>query len=268
MTGAITVTFSADVLTAEPVLLSYEFVGEGSTENAAEWGLTIREKTGVAKERRLRYNFSIESQFSYRQQFGRSMDADLLASAIAEVRKEIDLDLILTANTTAKTLTGSGASAGSVTFDRTPDTGVQYFYWREQFIDTLNEAGNLIFKATGVGVGNIAVGGINFKQVLETIGPRFKPSGITGVKGSHFIGDIDGGKIRCYVEPRMGDNEFFVTYKGGPLEPGLVYNPWMPLFASDPHMLDNGRLHRYLITASGKLVINSKMFVKGTLIQS
>ncbi len=268
VTGAITVTFNANVKNGTDVLLDYQYVGEGSTTNAPEYGMTISEITGVATERRLRYNFSIESQFSYRQQFGRSMDADLMAASVAQVRKEIDQTLTLFANTSAKVQTGANASAGSVIFDRTPDTGVQYFYWREQFIDTLNAAGNLIFKATGVGVGNIATGGINFKQVLETIGPRFQPSGITGVKGSHFIGTLDGGKIRCYVEPAMLDNEFYVTYKGGPLEVGLSYNPWMPLFASEPHMLDNGKLHRYLITASGKKLVNPKMFVQGTLTQS
>jgi hypothetical protein len=263
-TGVISVTFNANVKSGSPVLSSYQFIGEGSKENAAELGLTITEIQGQAKERRLRYNFSIESQFSYRQQWGRSMDADLLAAAMAEIRKEIDQDLIQLGNTTAL----DPASAGSVVWNRTPDVGVQYFFWREQFIDTLNAAGNLIVKATGFGEGNIVVGGLNFKQIVEIIGPRFTPSGVSGVKGSRFIGTIDGTR-RCYYDPSLNDNSFFVTYKSpNPLEPGIVYSPWMPLFASDPHMLADGSLHRYLITSTGKTVINKKLFAAGTIVQS
>lgn len=167
----------------------------------------------------------------------------------------------------AQVQTGPNACAGAVTWDRTPEAGVQYFYWREQFIDTLNAAGNLIVKSTHVGDANVAVGGINFKQVVENIGPRFKGAGTTQVKGSRLIGTIDG-KIKCFYEPMLSDNDFFVTYKGGPLEIGLSFNPWMPLFASEPHMLDNGKLHRYLITSNGSTPITRKFFVKGTLEQS
>jgi len=267
-TGALSFTFNANVKDGTAVLLTYEYVGEGSTTNAMQYNMVISEKTGQAKERRLRYNFSIESQFSYRQQFGRSMDGDLLAASIMEIRKEIDQDLILYGNTVAATTTGANASAGTVTWDRTPDTGVQYFFWREQFIDTLIEAGNLIVKATGLGQGNVAVGGITFKNVVETIGPRFKSANTSQVKGSRFIGTIDGN-IDCFYEPAMADAKFFVTYKSdNPLEVGIAYNPWMPLYASDPHMLDNGKLHRYLITSSGKLLINPKLYVGGTITTS
>lgn len=263
-TGDISVTWTANVKLNAPVYLTYQYVGEGSRANAAEWGMTITEIQGLAQERRLRYNFSIESQFSYRQQWSRSMDADLLASAMAEIRKEIDQSLIALGYATA----ADAASAGSVEWDRTPDTGVQYFFWREQFIDTLNAAGNLIVKAVGFGDGNTVVGGTNFKQVCEIIGPRFVPSGVTGVKGSRFIGTIDGVK-KCYFDPSLGDNDFFVSYKSNnPLEPGIVYSPWMPLFASDPHMLADGSLHRYLITSVGQTVINRKLFVKGLLKQT
>lgn len=263
-TGAISVTFSGNVKLNAAVYCTYQFYGEGSNPNAAQYGMTITEIQGQAKERRLQYNFSIESQFSYRQQWGRSMDADLLAGSMAEIRKEIDEDLIQLGYTTA----ADAASAGSVTWNRTPDTGVQYFFWREQFIDTLNAAGNLIVKATGFGEGNVVVGGINFKQLVEIVGPRFVPSGVTGVKGSRFLGTIDGVK-KCYFDPSMDDNAFFVSYKSqNPLEPGIVYSPWMPLFASDPHMLADGSLHRYLITSTGKTVINKKLFCKGTIVQS
>jgi hypothetical protein len=74
---------------------------------------------------------------------------------------------------------------------------------------------------------------------------------------------------KCYFDPSLDDNAFFVSYKSqNPLEPGIVYSPWMPLFASDPHMLADGSLHRYLITSTGKTVINKKLFAKGTLVQS
>ena len=267
-TGALNVDFVAAVKNGTSVYLTYEFIGEGSETNAAQLDLTISEKQGVAKERRLRFNYTIEGQYAYKQQFGRSMDADLLAAAIADTRAEIDADLILSGYNASAVLTGATASAGSITWDRTPDAGVQYFYWREQFIDTLHSGGNLIIQSTGFGEGNKVVGGINFKQVVETLGPRVKLDSVAPTaKGARKIGTIDG-TIDCYYSPQLGDNAFFQTFKGGPLQIGLTYNPWMPLYTSDPHMLDNGKLHRYLITAYGKLVINPKLFVLGTLTKS
>lgn len=263
-TGALTVTFDANVKTGEAVLITYSFVGEGSKVNAAEYGMKITEITGLASERRLRYSFSKESEFSYRQQMGRSMDGDLLAGAVSEIRKEIDQALIQLAFTTA---TGAG-KAGSITWDRTPPTGVQYVFHRETFIDTINEGGNLILKATGVGDANVVVGGLDLKQVVETLGLRFTKAPKKGAKGSRFLGVIDGN-IKCYYEPSMADARFYVSYKSdSALEPGIVYVPWMPLYTSEPHMLADGQLHRYLLTSSGQKVVNSKYFVEGTLTKS
>lgn len=261
-TGQIDVTFVENIQNLSPVYLTYGYVGEGSTTNAMEMDMTISEIQGVAADHRLRFNFSIEGQFAYRQQFGRSMDADLLAYGVSDMKAEIDGDLILAGYASA----ASSSSAGSISWNRTPDAGVQYFYWREQFIDALHNAGNLIIKAAGFGEGNKVVGGLLFKQVIETIGPRVKLDNVGAtVKGARKIGTVDG-VIDCYYSPLMADNAFFVTYKGGPLQPGLSYNPYMPLYTSEPHMLDDGKLHRYLITSYGKLVVNSKLFVAGTLI--
>lgn len=265
-TGALSIQFTSAVKNNTPVYISYQFVGEGSKENAAEYGLVIRELTGQATERRLRGSYSIESQFSYMQQFNRSMDADLLAGMIGEIRREIDQTLNKLGYTTA----ASGSAAGAVSWDRTPPTGVQYHYWRETFIDTINEMGNLVIKATGIGDVNRVVGGINFKSVMETLpGDRFmRATQTSDIKGARYIGTLDGTR-RCYYEPALGDNEFYGTYKSAnPLEPSLVYSPWMPLYASKPHMLDDGALHRYLVTSSGQKVVNAKMFVKGTLTKS
>jgi hypothetical protein len=268
VTGEIHVNFAEAVKINTQILLTYTFLGEGSEANAAEMDMTISEIQGSAKEHRLRFNYTIESQYAYRQQFGRSMDADMLAAAIADVRAEIDGDLIKAGFTAASVQTGQNASAGYVEWDRTPDAGVQYFYWREQFIDALHSMGNLIIDAAGFGEGNKVIGGLNFKQVVETIGPRVKLDNVPATaKGARKVGTIDG-VLDCYYSPLLGADDFYVTYKGGPLQVGLSYNPWMPLYTSEPHMLDNGKLHRYLITSYGKVMVNRKLFVQGHLKKS
>lgn len=267
-TGAISVDFVGAVKNANAVSLSYSYVGEGSSSNAVSMSASIEEIQGTAEMHRLQMDHTVEAAFSFRQQFGKMLDGDLLAAAMANIKAEIDGDLILTANNIAKVQTGINACAGSVSWDRTPAAGVQYFYWREQFIDVLNLAGNLIVDNVGFGAGNKVVGGLNFKQVVETIGNRMVKSPVAqSDKGARKIGTIDG-TIDCYYSPLLGANEFFVTYKGGPLQPGLSYNPWMPLYTSDPHMLADGKIHRYMVTGYGKVPVNRKLFVKGTLTQS
>lgn len=267
-TGAIDVTFAANAKNATPVVLSYSYVGEGSVDNAMSASLGIDEIQGSAEMHRLQLDHTVESAFSFKQQFGKLLDPELLALAVANIKAEIDGDLIVTANNIAKVQTGLNASAGAVAWERTPSAGVQYFYWREQFIDVLSTAGNLIVDATGFGGGNKVVGGINFKQVVDTIGPRAKkiPMGQND-KGARKIAVIDD-TIDCYYSPKLGPNEFFVTYKGGPLQVGLSYNPWMPLYTSEPHMLSDGKIHRYMVTGYGKVPVNRKLFVKGTLTQT
>ena len=65
------------------------------------------------------------------------------------------------------------ASAGAVTWNRTPPQGVPWIWHKESSYDALVEASNLIFQATQRAVGNWIVAATNVCNVLETIS-KFK----------------------------------------------------------------------------------------------
>lgn len=155
------------------------------------------------------------------------------------------------------------ANAGNpITWSRTQPTGISLVDHYDSFNAKLVEGANKIFDATRRVKANFIVGGIELANIVEVM-RNFTPSGVSAI-GPHFIGTL--GQYKVFVNPDFPTNEFVLGYKGANfLEAGAFYCPYMPVSSTDLIMDSNFRGQRGWATMYAKKLLNSKMFIRGTI---
>ena len=255
-TGAVSLTYNAVLAAATQVWATYRTDFEQSPENIPEVNLQINSLTTEANPRKLRARYSLDAAFDISSAFGRSVGADLDVALAAEIRAEIDGELMQAIRT--------GASAGTQVWDSTPPAGISYAEHKWTFLDDLVKVTNFIFSKTRRAVGNFMVAGVGVCNVLEGLAPRFKREGKV-LPGPHYIGTLDG--MRVYKNPYYPDNEAVVGYKGDMfMESGLVYAPYMPIFTTKAIMLDDFISRKGLATLYSKKMVNSDFYARFNIV--
>lgn len=253
--GKISITFSS---TPDAVNVEYSYSLEYAPTEAPELDMNIKEKIVVAKPRRLRTRYAFEAAYDVEKQFGINMDDELLEAAVSEIKHEIDQEI----------LSDLYRQAGLThTWDATVRPAISKQQHYESFGIALNEAENLIRKATKRAKGNVLVAGINALNVAESL-PGFIPSNATDKIGAYVAGTIKGN-TKVIANPFYGDDEYLVAYKGESfLDAGYVYAPYLPIFATQIVMMDDFLGRRGYATSYAKAMLNPNYYVKGTITHS
>lgn len=253
--GKITINFAS---TPEAVNVEYSYSLEYAPTEAPELDMNIKEKIVVAKPRRLRTRYAFEAAYDVEKQFGINMDDELLEAAVSEIKHEIDQEI----------LSDLYRQAGLIhTWDATVRPAISKQQHYESFGIAINEAENLIRKATKRAKGNVLVAGINALNVAESL-PGFIPSNATDKIGAYVAGTIKG-HTKVIANPFYGDDEYLVAYKGESfLDAGYVYAPYLPIFATQIVMMDDFLGRRGYATSYAKAMLNPNYYVKGTITHS
>jgi len=252
-TGAVALTFAA--APSGEVEAEYDYNLEYAPTKAPEFNMEIKEKVVIAKPRRLRTNYAFAAAYDVERQFGINMDDELLEASVTEIKHEIDQEIL----GDLKRMAGL-----THTWDMTPRNAISLDEHNKSFLFALNEAANLIRKATKRVKGNVVILGINGLNVVESL-PGFVPSNAEDKVGAYVAGTIKG-QMKVIANPFYGDDDYVVAYKGKNfLDAGYVYAPYLPIFATTVIMLDDFVGRRGYATSYAKAMLNNTYYVRGTI---
>jgi len=282
-TGSCTVDFtSAPAAGAIVATYSYELEAQ---PNIPEIDMVLSSAPIFAKIRKLRSKWSVESAFNLRSLHGLDVEVELVAALGAEIRWEIDREVIndivtIVPSRTDASPTGNLIPCWSQTKVFSPndpylgpaggptDTGVSYTEHKLSIIDAFVNGDNKIFKSTGRARATWIIFGMTVANIVETL-PGFVavpglPNGMT--KGVYKCGTLNT-RWDCFKDPFFVDNQYVMGYKGTSfLETGYVYAPYVPLYSTPTILLDDFIARKGLATQYGKKSVNPLFYAKGLVL--
>lgn len=259
-TGAVKLSFTA--VDAEATLsagynFSYGNMDVGGNIPTADIDLTSTTISTVTRSLSARWLF--DAAFELQQVHGINADEEIATAMAAEVRHEIDGEILNDLFNQAK------AGNTVFTWSKTAPTGVAYVDYKDTFVDTLIQMSNAIFSDTKRAEGNFIVAGINVSSIIESLGGRFQPITDSVKAGPHVIGTLDG-RWKVIKNPFYDADSFIVGYKGTSyLEGGYIYAPFLPLFTTPTVMLDDFVNRKGVRTIYGKKMLNPHFYAKGRI---
>lgn len=257
-TGSVLIKFTTAPASGTSISASYRYDMEGNS-NIPQMDLVLTHSPIQAISRKLRTNWSLEAAFNLRSLHGLEAEVELTAAVGAEIRHEIDREIILDLQRLA--------GAGSVYWSKDAFNAISYTEHKLSFIDALVTGSNLIHKVTGRGRATFIVCGESVATLIETL-PGFVANPGVGsgmVKGAVRVGRLNG-QWDVYKDPFYGDNNFLMGFKGGSfLEAGYVYAPYIPLYTTPTVVLDDFVARKGLATQYGKKAINPLFYVTGQI---
>ena len=261
-TGKLNLTF-ASVSADASLSASYDFqYGNMDVDgNIPQVDVDLTSSTIASVTRSLRARWMFDAAFELLQVHGINSDEEIAKAMAAEVRHEIDGEIM-------NDLWNQAQAGGAIfSWSKTPGTGVSYKDHKDTFVDTLITMSNAIFKDTLRAEGNFVVAGINAASLIESIGDgRFQASADALKPGPHVIGTLDG-RWKIIKDPYYKPDDFVVGYKGGSyLEGGYVYAPFLPLYTTPTMMLDDFISRKGVRTIYGKKMLNPHFYAKGRIV--
>ena len=234
---------------------TYEYDNMTTPVQAPEVNLAIKSLPLIAKSRKLKALYSLDSAFDLQNQFGMQMNNELVSYTAAEIKHEIDGEIM---NDLLKV-----AGAQGTTFNSTPGDGISLRDHNEAFYNTVIEGGNNIFKATRLANASFIVAGVGACNIIESL-PRFKPSGVINPVGPHLAGYL--GDKAVYKDPFYPENSYVIGYKGqGLFDAGYIYAPYMPIMSTQLIMDASFQGQKGFATSYAKKTTNSNMYSKGSI---
>ena len=273
--GAVDVTFATAPTNGASVSINYEYDMEGNS-NIPEVDLILTSSPVVARPRKMKARWSLESAFNLRALHGLEAEVELTSAVGANVRFEVDREIILDLTNAVPSQNLAPAWSKSKIFKDTDSysaaTGsADTVGYTEHLLSLVNQfvvAGNKIFGSTGRATGQWIVIGLSVADVVETL-PGFvpvpgMPNGMT--KGVYMAGTLNG-RWAIYKDPFYPSNQWLMGYKGSTfLEAGYVYAPYIPLYTTPMIVLDDFIGRKGLATQYGKKMINPRFYSKGLIV--
>lgn len=222
--------------------------------------IDLRSTTISTVGRSLRSRWLFDVGYELQQVHGLSAEEEISNMMAAEVRHEIDAEIMNDLWTLGK------AGGRTFTWKKTAPTGVSYVDHKDSFVDTIIEMSNAIFADTLRADGNFIIAGVDAASILEAIPGRFVPNKDAIKAGPHVVGRLDN-RWDVVKDPFYGPRDFVVGYKGASyLEGGYVYAPYLPLMTTPTAMLDDFVNRKGCRTVYGKKMLNSCFYAKGKVI--
>lgn len=260
-TGAYTLTYTTAPADEAPIEAVYEYDLSYAPSTIPALDLKVREQTITARPRKLKATYSLDAAYDLQQAQGINIDTAIQEAAANQLRHELDGTFII------NTYNQAGLSKSWTNAYNAADPKISKKDYYELFIEALYQASSAIFQATKRVRGNWVVVGKTGADILKFIGaPRFISAGDSTSVGPHFAGTLDN-EMKVYYNPFFGDNQFMVGYKGGTLvDAGKIIAPYLPFFSTQIAMLEDFVGRRGFASSYGEKLVNSNLFVKGTIV--
>jgi len=256
-TGAIVVTGSgANANTT--ITVTYAFNSEAN-QTIQGYEMRLSAVPVTAKVLKLRTLWSEEADQNLQAMFNIKMESTMINALTAGLQYQKHRSVI--ADIRAR------AQAGTVSWDATPPSAVNYQTHKFSFIDAIVTASNLILGATNMVSGNWIILGLQAATVVQTL-PQFQAKGnLQETQGISYIGDLAG--FKCFRDPHYPQSEFLVGYKGDQfVRTGYVLAEWQKLYTTPDVILTDFVHRRGFATSFAKHCINAGMYCRGSVLNA
>ena len=214
----------------------------------------------AAKYRTIKTNHAFQAAYGYEAEHGDKLGSILADAAMEQLKREVDLDVLFNVWSAAESKVVWNKAAGVAVGG--------YQEHKLSLKDAIAQAANLIFKRSKRVRGNVLVVGVDVLTIIETL------PGFSGVElgeqlpGAAVVGKL--GKMPVIASPDVPAAEWLVLYKGTKdnFDAGIVFAPYLPVFATEPAILDDFIIRQAFITAYALKVVNKHYFVKGEVINN
>jgi hypothetical protein len=211
----------------------------------------------------LKLNYTVFAAINLQKIHGMVLADEGMKFATQEIRFAIDQTVLSQIKTTSR---GAGSATGPGTFNCTVGAGQEWIWRIHELKRYMSKGSANIFAKTLRAIANVAVGGINVCSLIEQL-PEYKPAAGIGTKppaGPYVHGTLGNRLIICnpfyladeYVELFRGDNYLFA---------GIIFAPYVPLYATDPVTLADLTTQRGFLSQAAIKVINPGMFCYGDI---
>ena len=263
-TGAFAVTFdvTTTVIPTGNYEYRYELVADGA--GVPEVNINLTSETVTAKDFPLRAKYTVGAAIDLEKAHGISLEDELVKFLGGEIKFEIDhfgIDLI---EQTAIATDGTPA-APIGTWNASLGSGQEWVWTKLEFLDQIEKGSNAIIAKTLRGIGNYIIAGNNVARVIRQLAPHFVPvSGLGKVvpTGPYVLGTLDGRTV--IHDPFLKADRYIVGFKGDNfLFAGMIYAPYIPLFATPTLITSDLEAQKGFLSASGFHIVNRGMFTFG-----
>jgi hypothetical protein len=260
-TGEFDITFTSALASGVPVTASYKVDTEVVRSAIGSIKIEITSDIVRAETMKLNAEWLMDAAYDLQKAHGRDAEKEILIALTGEVKAEIDTGVIMDLY--------NNATAGSVSWDKTPPAGVQWFFHKETLMDVFINQSTNIYTSTRRAVGNFIVVGTAVHDVVQVL-DKFK-SAIS--PNQEFTGPFFSGVLadrwKIFVSPDLDANSWFQGYIGeNYLKSGYVYAPYLPLFTTQTREFEDFTLAKGLGSSYGTYLINGGLYSKGSMTSS
>lgn len=240
--------------------IQYSYSNKYAPTDVPELNANIDSREITAKARTIKTNYSFQAGFGFEAQFGHSLEEKLAEQAMYQLKRETDLDFVFEIMKSAASHIDWNKSAGVA-------NGLYEFH-KLSFRDAVVKASNKIFQDSKRVRGNVLLVGVNAQTIVETL-PDFTGENYgSNLAGAKVIGKLKD--IKVIAIPELSANDWAVIYKSpqDSLDAGIIFAPYIPVIATPTVMLDDFLARKAYTTSYGKLVVNNKYFVSGSIVDN
>jgi hypothetical protein len=247
-TGEIAITPAPEA--AVELEFSYEYNNMESPVQAPEINLKLVTSPIMAKSRKLKALYSFDASFDLSNDYGMTMNTELVGYAASQIKHEIDMEIINDLYTKA--------TAPGITWNMIAPEGVSLVDHYNSFPIALTEAGNKMYFSTKMASPNFYIVGESASNVIESLA-RFKSSGAIDPKGPYLVGWL--GEKPVYKSPSIPVDGFLCGFKGTSLfEAGYIYAPYMPIMNTQLLVDETFTGKQGFATSYGKKLTNGNFY--------
>ena len=212
----------------------------------------------VAEPRRIAVKYDQITAFEAKTDYGFSLDKQIAEQACGELAYEIDTEIV------DMLYEGAKSNVALTDWNKRQPIGVSKFDHFAGFLEVIEEAKSIIYKATGKYHPNYMVVAANCMQVIRFV-PGFTPVKNAKMNGPYKVGELDG--LNVYVSPRLGDWEFFFGLNGNDMMSSAgVYAPYMAIIPTQLLGTPDGGLAQGFSTYYAKALLNKNLLVAGKIV--
>jgi len=243
--------------------VTYRWNVESYPEGIGGLDLEVTSSNVDARVFPLKLNYSVMSAILLQKVHGFVLADEGMKFSTQEIRFAID-QLVLNEALVASQAAGAATSPGN--FDTAIGTGQEWIWRAHQIKRYFSKGSANIFAKTLRAQANVIIGGINVCSLIEQL-PEYKPAAGIGTKppaGPYVHGTLGSRLVIC--NPFYNADTYVLCFRGDNyLYAGLIYAPYVPLYATDPVTLANLQTQRGFMSMAAIKRINDGMFTYGTI---
>lgn len=234
----------------EEVDLSYTYNNMEVPVEAPEIVLKLVTAPIQAKSRKLKTLYSFDAAYDLTNDYGMSMNNELVTYSASQIKHEIDMEIINDLYTKA--------TSPSRTWNQAAPTGVSLVDHYNGFPIELSKVGNAMYFNTKMARPNFYVLGEDASNVVESLA-RFKSAGAVDPKGPYLAGYL--GDTPVYKSPSIPSDGYLAGYKGSSLfDAGYIYAPYMPIMTTQLLMDETFTGKQGFASSYGKRMTNTDFY--------